>query len=258
VIEEREANRILRLYHKMHKGWLMGIGSMKHRVEQMAVKDQVVGITSSAFRLPFRWTGRRVCMHLEDMDFNALINQMWGSEANLQSFLDSEVPHLCERICGPNAPVPAVQVMFPPLKKVGRREDAYGEEIHFKEGSGSFIYRPGLDGSTAKICISVLMAGHRLKLAQFLAYALIHHWEALGARGEEAYEYPEQVDSIIKGSCTKISEAEFKDSHSPKFVAKAVRVARDLEVPLGEFLFPKLSLTVYMTRPEEGTPETAQ
>lgn len=195
-------------------------------------------------------------MHLEDIDFNALINQMWGSEANLKAFLDSEVPNLCERICGPNAQVPVVQVTVPPLKTLERREDTDGEERQFKVADGSCTYRAGLNGSPAKIYISVLMACHRLKLSQFLAYALIYHWEALGARGEEAYEYPKQADSIIKESCTKISEADFKDSHSPTFVAKAVRVARDLEVPLGEFLFPKLSLTVYMPRPEDGTADS--
>jgi hypothetical protein len=191
-------------------------------------------------------------MHLEDLDFVALINQMWGSEDNLKSYCDSEVPRLCARICGPDAPVPALQITVPPLKTLERQGNSY------TVASEKIGYKAELNGAPAKIYISVLAAGNKPKLPQFIAYALIYHWEALGAIGEETYDYPEPAETMIRDICMEMgmSDAEYKDAHSPKFIAKAMKVAQDFELPLRDFLFPKLSLTVYMPRAEEGQGES--
>jgi hypothetical protein len=190
-------------------------------------------------------------MRFEDVDFTLLIDQMWGSEANLLSFLDSEVPNLCSRICGPDAPVPTVKVTYPPVQ--GETEVGITMELAFP----GVAYRAELDGAPAKMSIPALIAGNKARLPQFIALALIKHWEALGAIGEEVFEVPEAANIIIRESCRGMSVENFMESHSPQFIAKAAKVARDLEIPLGQFLFPKLSLTVYMPRPEEGTAGTS-
>jgi len=188
-------------------------------------------------------------MRLEDLDFTALINQMWGSEANLLSFLDIEVPHLCARICGPEAPVPTLKVIYPQLKaesQQGARQSAITNTIYQGES----------DGVPATILIHAIIAGNKSKLPQFIARELVHHWEALGAIGEARFDYPESVAALVKKSDTPISEERFKEIYSPQFVAKAMTVARDLEIPLQDFLFPRMSLSIYMPGPEDGAADS--
>jgi hypothetical protein len=189
-------------------------------------------------------------MRLEDLDFTALINQMWGSEANLHSFLDTEVPHLCARICGPEAPVPMVKVIYPQLK------GEVQEGVDRQSAIANTIYQGESDGVPATILIHVIIAGNKSKLPQFIARELVHHWEALGAIGETRFDYPESVAALVKKSDTPISEERFKEIYSPQFIAKAITVARDLEIPLQDFLFPRMSLSIYMPRPEDGTADS--
>jgi hypothetical protein len=113
-----------------------------------------------------------------------------------------------------------------------------------------------LESAPATILIPALIAGNKSKLPQFIALALIHHWESLGAIGESAFSYPGAADNIIADSCVGMSEKDFSEFHSPRFVAKAAKVARDFEMSLREFLFPRISLSVGMPRPEDGTAES--
>src|SRR5437016_4066866 len=135
---------------------------------------------------------RKHSMRLEDLDFDALINQMWGSESNLQSFLDSETPRLCLRICGPDAPIPKVKVTFPPIK--GEIKNGTPVDLAL----AAINYRPGSEHTPATVYIPVVVAGNKPKLPQFIASALIRHWEALGGIGEVAFEYSEAADALIK------------------------------------------------------------
>jgi len=186
-------------------------------------------------------------MNSEDLDFNGLITQMWGSEESLQSFLDSEMPELCARVCGPDAEIPRVQITYPSLKVVEQQQppEGSGEVTHYKVESDALGYRAGRKDVPAKLFVSILHAGHKEKLREFLAYLLIFHWEALGAEGADEVDYTHSFDAIIRESSSNMSDATSKDVRSPQFLAKAAIVAREFEVPLGEFLAPKVSLNVY-------------
>lgn len=178
-------------------------------------------------------------MRLEDFDYDALINQMWGSEVNLRTYLDSEVPRLCSRICGADAPVPIVKVTYPPLKG-----EAKSGIPMMNVSTANTIYQLESENAPATIFIPAIFAGYKAKLPQFISLELVHHWEVLGGIGEDALEYSQAPSDILKRAGATISEDEFKELYSPRFIAKAFKVARDLEVALDEFLFPKISLTV--------------
>jgi len=187
-----------------------------------------------------------VTMRLGDIDFDGLIPQMWGSEANLRSFLETEVVHLCARICGPDAPVPKIRVTQPTLK--GEIQEGVAQEIVL----GGARYQWDSESSPPTIVIPILIAGNKSRLPQFIAFELIHHWEALGAIGEADLDYPEAIDWIIKECRIHISEEDYREWHSQSFLDKAAQVARDLEIPLRDFLFPTMSLTISFPLPEEG------
>lgn len=189
-------------------------------------------------------------MRLEDLDYDALIRQMWGSEENLKAFLDSETPQLCSWICGSDAPSPLAKVTYPPLK--GELQD----EVP-KEAVANVVYQVGLNGDHPTIFIPAVIAGYREKLPRVIARELVHHWEALGAIGEDASEYPDFVNEIMARYRTKLPEEEFTDRFSAQFIAKAIKVARSFEVPLEEFLFPKIKLTVHMPQSETGSGESS-
>ena len=182
----------------------------------------------------------------EELDYDALIRQMWGSEEILKAFLDSEVPRLCSWICGSEAPSPVVKVTYPPLNV--KVQNGVPIETEVRVG-----YRAGPDGSPPTILIPAVIAGYRQKLPQFIAKELVHHWEALGAIGEVAFDYPYFVHEIISNYLSRISEEEFKERYSPRFIAKAIKVSRTFEISLEEFLFPQISLTVHMPGNEENT-----
>ena len=186
----------------------------------------------------------------EDLDFDALISQFWGSEANLQAFLDSETRTLCLRICGPDAPIPKVKVTYSPLKAIN--QDGTRVDV----AVAGFAYRGESDLAPATILIPAVIAGNRPRLPHFIAFALIRHWEALGSIGETAFDYPEEVEAMINEACLSIPEHVFKGAYSPQFVARAIKVARDLEIPLRDFLFPRMSLSVYPPPSEEGRTES--
>jgi len=176
-------------------------------------------------------------MRLEDLDFDALINQFWGSEANLEAFLNSETPRLCSRICGPGALVPKAKLTYPPLKG----EVKEGEPL---ETAFATRYRRAAEGNPATIQIPALIAGNRAKLPEFIALGLIHHREALGL-GDPLFDYPEPAQSLLQDLPPGLSGEVFKELYSPRFVAKAIEVARDFEISLLEFLFPRISLSIY-------------
>ncbi len=163
--------------------------------------------------------------------------------------MDTEVPHLCARICGPEAPVPTVKVIYPQLKaesQQGARQSAITNTIY--EGKS--------DGVPATIQIHAIIAGNKSKLPQFIARELVHHWEALGGIGKVAFDYPVSVAALVKESDMPISEEHFKEIFSPQFIAKAVTVARDLEISLRDFLFPRMSLSIYLPGPEDGAADS--
>jgi hypothetical protein len=184
-------------------------------------------------------------MDPENLDLGALITQMWGSEANLQSFLDSEVPNLCSRICGPDAPIPSVRITYPKVKV------SVEEESLENVSTGELEYRPGLKDAPATILISAFIAGNKPRLPQFIAFGLIRHWEALGAIGKDVFDYSVSVAALLKEAGRPISEERFRELYSPQLVAKATKVARDVEISLQDFLLPRISLSIYLPEPEE-------
>lgn len=156
------------------------------------------------------------------------IEEWWGSRASLDAFLKSRVGSLCPVICGPQATVPGVQ-LIPSWLHLG----------HHGYWGVAGTYQQGKGRKPATIQISVRIANDRDHLSAVIAHELIHHWQALGAKGRKVLVYPAEAEELIGRERTGEDRKHWLASHNRLFTAKAGAVSRDLGVPLEEILFYK-------------------
>jgi len=155
------------------------------------------------------------------------INDIWGSEKSLYSFLEAEATILCKLICGDKTSVPPIQVMPTCFSKGLMGENARSAQYDPEEDD----YLP-----TITLFPSALTDRQIARIA--LSHELIHHWEQTVKDQKRVEFYPAEVDDCIKARFRDSNRESFwRSGHSRRFIAKAAEVAKVLNAPLDKMLF---------------------
>jgi hypothetical protein len=147
-----------------------------------------------------------------------------------RSTFAGEAPSLCESICGPAAPVPAVKL------EPGWRT-ARGFLGEYAAGSE---YRPARGGSPAAIMLHRSLLADRGLLRAALVHELLHHWEhLLDGAGRRPAGYAPAVEALVLRLLPDlVRQRRWRERHSTLYVAKALAGCDQLRVPLEALLFP--------------------
>ncbi|MCI0406072.1 MAG: hypothetical protein L0209_08380 [candidate division Zixibacteria bacterium] len=157
-----------------------------------------------------------------------LVNEVYGSWDNLHEFLRSEIARLCPIICGKVTYYPQVQAGI----SANERDLLLGS-AHRRVAT----YEPEYLGLWPMITIFPTGYANKHLATLVLAHELIHHWEFIN-RGRYNFRYPKGVDSLIRDifQSAPYKERSWRATHSENFIAKASKVAKVLDIPLGSFL----------------------
>jgi phosphoribosyl-AMP cyclohydrolase len=152
------------------------------------------------------------------------INEVWGSEDALRTFLRSEVIRLLPIVCGDNFAIPTVDLR-PTLMAKG--------VLPTNSGLRSGEYEPAEGDSPATIVLFPSVCADRESVSIAIAHELVHHWELSHPSSENVLEYPEEAEEVIHGAFKSAEkQRRWKAGHSAGFVTKAITVAKDLDVSL--------------------------
>lgn len=153
-----------------------------------------------------------------------LINEVWGSEDALRSFLQIEVERLCPIVCGRNSSVPETDI----------RPTILARGIPgFSSGLRSAEYEPREGDRPATIVLFPSAFTDKEIPKSALTHELIHHWEISNTFSDTIFDYPIETESVIQSAFKDpIKLKRWRTAHSPRFVSKAISVAQTLNIPI--------------------------